>query len=212
MGRTCPTPRPPDPSLIRGHSRERHVFIRLSAMAPALLSSNIVRATRRGDRKEGPPMYRRVLVALDGSLVAEGIIPFIMQIAGPLDIQVVLLRVLVPVPPMAVERTRQVEDAEKHRPEAEEYLAGMAGELRDKGVRATTEVRRGEPVAEILEGAREAKADLIAMTTHGRSGLGRLLFGSVAEAVLRQADIPVFLMRLPDDRTAARAAWPEERR
>ena len=157
-------------------------------------------------------MYRSVLVALDGSLVAEWIIPFVMQIAGPLDIQVVLLRVLVPVPPMAVERTRQVEDAEKHRPEAEEYLAGMARELRDKGVRATTEVRRGEPVAKILEGAREAKADLIAMTTHGRSGLGRLLFGSVAEAVLRQADIPVFLMRLPDDRTAARAAWPEERR
>jgi nucleotide-binding universal stress UspA family protein len=157
-------------------------------------------------------MYRRVLVALDGSLVAEGIIPFIMQIAGPLDIQVVLLWVLVPVPPMAIEGTRQVENPEKHRAEAEEYLARMARELRDKGVRATTEVRRGEPVAAILEGAREAKVDLIAMTTHGRSGLGRLLFGSVAEAVLRQADIPVFLMRLPDDRAAARATWPEERR
>ena len=157
-------------------------------------------------------MYRRMLVALDGSLVAEGIIPFIMQIAGPLDMQVVVLRVLVPVPPMAVEGTRRLEDAEKHRVEAEEYLAGIVRELRDRGVHATTEVRRGEPVAEILEGAREAKADLIAMTTHGRSGLGRLLFGSVAEAVLRQADIPVFLMRLPDDRAAARSAWLEERR
>src|SRR5262245_60655914 len=212
MGRTCPTPRPPDPRLIRGRSARTPRFHSSVVHGTGVALEHIVRTTRREDGKEGPPMYRRVLVALDGSLVAEGIIPFIMQIAGPLDIQVVLLRVLVPVPAMAIEGTRQVEDAEKHRAEAEEYLAGMARELRDKGVRATTEVRRGEPVAKILEGAREAKADLIAMTTHGRSGLGRLLFGSVAEAVLRQADIPVFLMRLPDDRTAARAAWPEERR
>jgi nucleotide-binding universal stress UspA family protein len=154
-------------------------------------------------------MYRRVLVPLDGSMVAEGIIPFIMEIAGPLDMQVVLVRVLVPVPPMAVEGTRQVviEDFEKRRVEAEEYLSAMASELRAKGVRATTEVRRGEPVAEILAGARDAEADLIAMTTHGRSGLGRLLFGSVAEAVLRQAEMPVFLMRLANDKAAARAAW-----
>ena len=154
-------------------------------------------------------MYKRVLVPLDGSLVAEGIIPFIMEIAGPLDMRVVLLRVLVPVPPMAVEGTRQVviEDFEKRRAEAEEYLAAMASELRAKGVRATTDVRRGDPVAEILAGARQADADLIAMTTHGRSGLGRLLFGSVAEAVLRQAAMPVFLMRLANDKAAARAAW-----
>jgi nucleotide-binding universal stress UspA family protein len=153
-------------------------------------------------------MYKRVLVPLDGSLVAEGIIPFIMEIAGPLDLQVVLLRVLVPVPPMAVEGTRQVviEDCAKHRAEADEYLAALAGELRAKGVRVTKDVRRGEPVAEILAGAREAEADLIAMTTHGRSGLGRLLFGSVAEAVLRQAEVPVFLMRA-SDKAAARAPW-----
>jgi nucleotide-binding universal stress UspA family protein len=153
-------------------------------------------------------MYKRVLVPLDGSLVAEGIIPFIMEIAGPLDLQVVLLRVLVPVPPMAVEGTRQVviEDFAKHRAEAAEYLAAMASELRAKGVRVTNDVRRGEPVAEILAGAREAEADLIAMTTHGRSGLGRLLFGSVAEAVLRQAEVPVFLMRA-SDKAAARAPW-----
>ena len=152
-------------------------------------------------------MYKRVLVPLDGSMVAEGIIPFIMEIAGPLDMQVVLLRVLVPVRPMAVEGTYPVtiEDVEKRRAEAEEYLARVATELRAKGVRATTEVRRGDPVAEILEGARDAEADLIAMTTHGRSGLGRLVFGSVAEAVLRHSEIPVFLMRLANDRAAARS-------
>src|SRR4029453_17005475 len=110
----------------------------------------------------GRQMYRRVLVPLDGSLVAEGIIPFIMEIAGPLDMQVVLVRVLVPVPPMAVEGTRQVviEDFEKRRVEAEEFLWARPRELRAKGCRATPEVRRGEPVAEILAGARDAEADL----------------------------------------------------
>jgi nucleotide-binding universal stress UspA family protein len=76
----------------------------------------------------------------------------------------------------------------------------------------TIEARCGEPVAEILAAAREANADLIIMTMHGRTGFGRLLFGSVAEAVLRQADIPVFLMRQTGAQMAARAEWQPLRR
>ena len=154
-------------------------------------------------------MYKRALVPLDGSIVAEGIIPFVLEIAGPLDMEVVLLRVLLPIPPSVIEGTRhmEVENVEKRRREAEQYLAPIAAELRAKGVRVTTMVRRGEPAEEILAGARAAGADLIAMTTHGRSGLGRLLFGSVAEAVLRRSDIPVFLMRQTETQVAARAAW-----
>jgi len=86
-------------------------------------------------------------------------------------------------------------------------LKTVAGGLRGRGVSVTMQVRFGEAVAEILAGAREVGADLIAMTTHGRGGLGRLLFGSVAEAVLRQAEIPVFLMRQTKAQVAARAAW-----
>ncbi len=154
-------------------------------------------------------MYKRAIVPLDGSMVAEGIIPFILEIAGPLDMEVVLLRVVVPIPPSVVEGSRHVEldDVEKRRLEAAEYLTPIATDLRAKGVRVTTQVRRGEPTAEILAGAKEAGADLVAMTTHGRSGLGRLLFGSIAEAVLRQSDIPVFLMRQTEAQIAARAAW-----
>ena len=59
----------------------------------------------------------------------------------------------------------------------------------------TSDVRRGEPVAEIVTAARETGADVIAMTAHGRSGFSRLLLGSVAEAVLRQAEAPVLMMR-----------------
>jgi nucleotide-binding universal stress UspA family protein len=154
-------------------------------------------------------MYKRVLVPLDGSTVAESIIPFILEIAGPLDMEVALVRVLVPVPPSVVEGTRYavIEDVVKLQAEAEEYLAPIAAQLRAKGIRATTAVRRGEAVAEILAGARAAEADLIAMTTHGRSGLSRLLFGSVAAAVLSHAEVPVFLMRQTAAQVAARAAW-----
>ena len=100
-----------------------------------------------------------------------------------------------------------VEDVEKLRSEAESYLAQVAAALRARGVRVTIQVRLGDAVGEILAGARECGADMIAMTTHGRGGLGRLVFGSIAEAVLRQAEIPVFLMRQTKSQVAARAAW-----
>jgi len=153
-------------------------------------------------------VYRRAIVPLDGSMVAEGIIPFLLEIAGPLDMEVVLLRVVVPIPPSVIEGSRHVEldDIEKRQEEAREYLNPIAAGLRSRGVRVAVQVRRGEPTAEILAAARESGADLVAMTTHGRSGFGRLLFGSVAEAVLRQSAVPVFLMRQTEAQVAARAA------
>jgi len=143
-------------------------------------------------------MYKRAVVPLDGSPLAEGIVPFILGIAGPLDLEVVLLRVVSPVHPLAVEGASyiEVEDLEERLAAARDYLGSIAATLAARGVRVRTVVRRGDPVTEILRCAGDVEADLIAMTTHGRSGLGRLLFGSVAEAVLRHADIPVFLMRL----------------
>jgi len=154
-------------------------------------------------------MYKRALVPLDGSMVAETIVPFVLQIAGPLDMEIMLLRVVVPPPPIAIdERDSSVAHVDKLRIDAEEYLNAIAAELRAKGLRVDTQVRIGDnAVEEILTGARDVGADLIAMTTHGRGGLGRLLFGSVAEAVLRQADIPVFLMRQTKAQVSARAAW-----
>jgi nucleotide-binding universal stress UspA family protein len=142
-------------------------------------------------------------------MVAEAIVPFIVEIAGPLDMEVALLRVVVPAPPMVIEGSSHMvlQDVEKLRTDADEYLNSVAAGLRGRGVRVTVQVRVGEAVAEILAGARDVGADLIAMTTHGRGGLGRFLFGSVAEAVLRQAEIPVFMMRQTKAQAAARAAW-----
>jgi nucleotide-binding universal stress UspA family protein len=155
-------------------------------------------------------MYERVLVPLDGSRLAEGILPFILQIASPLDLEVVLIYVVRPLAPQAIEGTRHftVDDVAARLREAREYLAPVAVDLRAAGVRVTTDVRHGEPVPEIVAAARETEAGLIAMTTHGRSGFGRLVFGSVAEAVLRQAEIPVLMMRLtePQAMASSRAA------
>jgi nucleotide-binding universal stress UspA family protein len=140
-------------------------------------------------------MYKRAIIALDGSPVAETIMPFIFEIAGPLE--VTLVRVNVPVRPVIVEGAAQpmFEDPEVARIDAEEYLAPLAAELRRRGINVKTQVRQGDAADEILKAAHESNADIIAMTTHGRSGLGRLLFGSVAETVLRSSELPVFLMR-----------------
>jgi len=149
-------------------------------------------------------MYKRVLLPLDGSMTAESIVPFVLEIAGPLDMEITLLQVIVPRPQTGIE-AGVVEDVAGLQSEAERYLAGVAANLRAKGVRVRMLVRVGRAVAEILDAARDAEADLIAMATHGRGGLGRMLFGSVAEAVLRQAEIPVFLMRQTKAQVAARA-------
>lgn len=157
-------------------------------------------------------MYKRALVPLDGSPVAETIIPFILEIAGPLDMEVVLLRVVEPIPPMVLEASRhiEVEDVEARHTDAEEYLAPIAVELRNKGVRVQRRVGRGNPADQIVAAARETGADLIAMSTHGRGGLGRLVFGSVAQAVLRHVDMPVFLMRATEAQVARRVAREAE--
>jgi acetoin utilization protein AcuB len=143
------------------------------------------------------PVYRRVIVPLDGSPFAEAILPFLRQIAGPLDMEVILLRVVPPPPLAPLEEPQRVfiRELETRHIDAEEYLASLAVDLRNRGVRVDTRVRRGQTAEEILAVTRETAADLIAMCTHDRSGFGRFVFGSVAEAVARRAGIPVLLLK-----------------
>jgi len=154
-------------------------------------------------------MGKRVLVPLDGSREAETVLPFVLEIAGPLDLEVLLVRIMPPIVPQALEGTTyfSVDDVAARLAEARAYLAPVAADLGHRGMRVTTEARHGDPVTEILSAARETGTDMIAMTTHGRGGVRRLLFGSVAEAVLRQAEVPVLVMRLTErEASAARAA------
>jgi nucleotide-binding universal stress UspA family protein len=156
----------------------------------------------------GAESYRRVLVALDGSSLAEAVLPFVSKLARPLHLEIVLLRATPVIVPTVVEGTRRVVtgDGERLTLEAGEYLRGVAERLSAEGFKTLTAVRTGEAATEILAGAHECQADLVAMTTHGRSGLGRLFFGSVAEAVLRRAEVPVFLVRVPGAERARTAA------
>ena len=155
--------------------------------------------------------HKRVLVALDGSTACESVLRFLLEIAGPLDMKITLLHVLEPMPPQVMEAAPHVviDDIESRRKEAEEYLEPVAAALRAKGVETSWAIRRGRPADEIVAAARESGADLVAMATHGRTGLGRLLFGSVAEAVLRHAPVPVFMIREPHIVEAAAAAREE---
>jgi nucleotide-binding universal stress UspA family protein len=84
---------------------------------------------------------------------------------------------------------------EAERREADSYLRAIADRLRGAGVSVAYEQYMGSAAEVITDRARERGADLIAMTTHGRGGLGRLVFGSVADAVLRSAPCPIFLVR-----------------
>jgi nucleotide-binding universal stress UspA family protein len=139
-----------------------------------------------------------MLVPLDGSVSAEAILPFAEQVAGPLDAEVVLLRVLEPPSPIELVASAGVVTPDTftlREIDAKRYLSEIERRLSKKGLRVRTRVTLGSPVEEILAAARSTSADLIAMATHGRSGVARVLLGSVAESVLRAAPLPVLLIR-----------------
>ena len=148
-----------------------------------------------------PGEIRRILVALDGSEVSEAILPVVERLAGPFDFAIDLLHVVEPMPSpaMAEVSTRLEESTELRRADSEEYLSKVAGALEAKGLRVRQAVRVGLAVDKIQEYAREEGIGLIAMTTHGRTGLGRLFFGSVAERVVRTAPVPVLLWKARED-------------
>jgi nucleotide-binding universal stress UspA family protein len=155
-------------------------------------------------------MYQRVLVPLDGSQLAESILPLAEKVAGP-QAELVLLRVVEPLSAGEVMASAGVvtPDALLARElDAKHYLAGVESRLKSKGLRVQRRLQVGRAADEILATARAAGADLIAMTTHGRSGVTRLLFGSVAEAVLRASPIPVLMMRMTPEGLKPPASAP----
>jgi nucleotide-binding universal stress UspA family protein len=134
----------------------------------------------------------RILVPLDGSGCAEIVLPRAEALASDRKAGICLLRVVHARTFPGVDPT----EAEiKVVREAEEYLKGLEERLKAKGLDVDTHVRYGNDVEEILDHAAQKDIDLVAMSTHGRSGIKRFLLGSVAENVLRQSPKPVFLVR-----------------
>jgi nucleotide-binding universal stress UspA family protein len=152
-------------------------------------------------------MYERILVPLDGSALSELVLPHVEALAEKFGSAIVLIRVNAPLstasaaasPPQDPTLVQRLEQQA-----AGSQLNSVAERLRAKGYPVQEGMPTGQAAHEILESARAAVVDLIAMTTHGTGGLGRLLFGSVADEVLRHAPCPVLLVRV-DESMARRA-------
>lgn len=135
-------------------------------------------------------MLERILVPLDGSAIGEEVLPELRRLLRLHDAEVILFRAALS-PPLSVHPSffREILAG------AEEYLRGIQNNLVEQGARARSVARFGPADTAILDVARETDATMIAMSTHGRTGLRRLVMGSVAEAVLRRSPIPVFIVR-----------------
>jgi nucleotide-binding universal stress UspA family protein len=138
----------------------------------------------------------KVLVPLDGSLLAEAALPRAVELAQNSQARLLLLRA---VEAHTLPGADPTEAQIKVVSEAEDYLTSVGERLAAQGVRdVETSVWYGPAAYAIVEAARLHKVDLIAMTTHGRSGLGRLIVGSVAESVLRGTTTPILLTRVSE--------------
>jgi len=135
-------------------------------------------------------MIERIVVPLDGSLTAEAILPQVRRMLYRNDSEVILVRAV--NPPM-VENAIVVAEAELGA--AREYILGQQERLEKAGVRSKHVVRVGSPVGVILDVVEENRATMIALATHGSTGLKRLVFGSVAEGLIRKSTVPVLLVR-----------------
>ncbi len=156
-------------------------------------------------------MYRRVLVPLDGSEVAMQALPYAAMLAKALSAKMALLEVVSPVPRELMDRaSRQYEDGEpgypqsaqqwdavqaKGRQAAAKRLDDAAHPLRQSGLQVDTLVVENDPADGITQEASREPDTLIAISTHGRSGIGRWVLGSVTDKVVRLADGPVLVVR-----------------
>jgi nucleotide-binding universal stress UspA family protein len=150
-------------------------------------------------------MYRKILVPLDGSELAECVLPHVEAIAKGCQVtDIVFVRVAEPVqvPVAGTDYTFTDEDWRRieteHRSAAEEYVKQLPNRLKYEGVGVQAETLTGGTAAEVIaDYATKKEVDLIIIATHGRSGVSRWVWGSVADRVLRSACVPVLMVRAP---------------
>jgi nucleotide-binding universal stress UspA family protein len=141
-------------------------------------------------------MYKKILVPLDGSPLAEAALPHAEALAKAENAEIVLLRI--PLAPAAEMFTREpsiaVKIHDEEQKEALDYINSKRDALTKNHIKVTAVMQDGPVPDTILAVADEIHADLIAMSTHGRTGIQRLLLGSVADRVVHHAHIPVLLI------------------
>jgi len=148
-------------------------------------------------------MYKSILVPLDGSQRAERILPYVEELALKFEAKLVLLQVVEPIVVMAAPYEMgsyyDVNQIERLTDEAKAYLAKLQSDLTAKGISVETIIGNGPVVTCVIEEAVRQNVDLVAMASHGRSGLARAFYGSVASGVLNQADRPLLLIRAQEE-------------
>jgi nucleotide-binding universal stress UspA family protein len=145
-------------------------------------------------------MYKRILAPLDGSKLSECILSHVQAIAKGCSVpEVILLRVVEPMPQVSESSYEKVQAFKERNFEASrKYMNPIAEQLKKEGVSATVDVIEGTPVEKILDYIKTHNIDLVIMATHGRSGVARLMMGSVADKVLRQSGVPVLVVAPTD--------------
>ena len=143
-------------------------------------------------------MYKRILVPLDGSKRAERILPHVEELANRYHSTLIFIMVvaitneMLGLPGYHAYMESEIEHCLE---EAESYLLSLKGEFREKGIPSKIIVERGGVVRCIIKAAENEDADLIALASHGRTGLQRVFYGSVAAGVLHQVDRPLLIIR-----------------
>jgi nucleotide-binding universal stress UspA family protein len=150
-------------------------------------------------------VYKRIMVPLDGSKLAECVLPHLeTAVKGSDSPEVMLVRAVEPIAiPYGRETTEitsmeQLKAFEAHnRVEAEKYLEEIAARLKNAGINAKTYVLVGKAAEVLSDFAAKNDLDLVIMATHGRSGISRWVWGSVADRLIRSLCIPVLVVRPP---------------
>ncbi|MGD9278405.1 MAG: universal stress protein [Desulfobacterales bacterium] len=144
-------------------------------------------------------MYKTILVPLDGSKRAEAILPHVENLARSLYAKVIFFKVAEPSLMLeydeVIDMSMYLEKSDKQKKDAEAYLASLQKTFREKGIEARTLIGHGPVVKAIIDAAGHENAGLVAMASHGRGGLFRTFYGSVAAGVLQRIDRPLFLIR-----------------
>jgi nucleotide-binding universal stress UspA family protein len=145
-------------------------------------------------------MYRRIMVPLDGSELAECVIPHIEVIGKLSEASVELVRVVEPIElptrggiALSIDDINQIESHSKK--DAETYLHGIVERLKLAGIKAHSKILAGRAADSLVDHVQKNNFDLIIMATHGRSGISRWIWGSVAEKILHSSSIPILLVR-----------------
>ncbi len=151
-------------------------------------------------------MFEKILICLDGSSLAEQIIPYAIEIALRANSKIILLEVT--IPPGAVVQpligyyyATPLEKIQRDGKASGEYLQRVARRIRRKHIHVECITIPGDPGRTIVDYANNNDIDLISLSTHGHGGLGRIVFGSVTDFVLKNSDLPILVRKPKENRS-----------